>query len=269
MACDIKVSLLEPGRIGFLSFFIFRSCLSLTLSRSLSLSGGRSGLSWILILHLSSEDGSSPFTSAEVATCHWLLISKNPGKLAAKLVRRTRKIWMQTASAPIVPFKAALRVTLCQAVGPVGRGGLSGILIGLALSVISGGALYCKTGLCTIDTIVERKKKLERAQRFTPHTQTMYPAIHYAMLMKGFRLASCLCELLQLMFYFADFYFCPHSVLRPIDPFFFVCNPQPLSVVLLPLDTKLNVNPSQYSRLSPSLSVFHPEVRTSCQGFAE
>lgn len=85
---------------------------------------------------------------------------------------------MQTASAPIVPFKAALRVTLCQAVGPVGRGGLSGILIGLALSVISGGALYCKTGLCTIDTITDRKKKLERVQRFTPHTQTVYPAIH-------------------------------------------------------------------------------------------
>lgn len=126
---------------------------------TLSLSGGQSALPWILILHLSSEDGSSFFTSPEVATCHWQLISENPGKLALKLIRRTRKIWKRAASAPIVPLKAALRVTLCQAVGPVARGGLSGILIGLALSVISGGALYGKTGLCAIDTIIERKNR--------------------------------------------------------------------------------------------------------------
>lgn len=155
------------------------------------------------------------FTSAEVATCHWLLISKNTRKLAAKLVRRTRKIWMQTASAPIVPFKAAPCVTLCQAVGPVGRGGLSGILIGLALSVISGGALYCKTGLGAIDTIIERKKR-KSAEIHTTYTGHVSSNTHRSY----FRQGSCLRVLLQLMFYFADFYFSPHFVYDPLSHFF-------------------------------------------------
>lgn len=119
---------------------------------------------------------------------------------------------MQAASAPIVPFKAALRMTLCQAVGPVAGGGLSGILIGLALSLISGGVLYCKTGLCAIDTIIEIKKK-NRASGVIHATHTDHESSKTLgradEILQELQLPSCPCKLIQLVFYFTDFFFLP------------------------------------------------------------
>lgn len=82
----------------------------------------------------------------------------------------------------LFPVEAAPRV--CDAASGRGArwkgGGLSGILIGLALSVISGGAV-CAVKLA-VDPITERKG-IERAQSY-------------------FTLAARLCELLWLTFFF-------------------------------------------------------------------
>lgn len=68
-------------------------------------------------------------------------------KLTTTLVSGVCKIWLQIAFLPVVPLNRCHMN--CQAAVLLEEG-LSGILIGLALSVISGRALYCNTGLCAL-----------------------------------------------------------------------------------------------------------------------
>lgn len=148
----------EPGRIRFFFFFIFQ-----IISISLLTAGGRGCVClWVLILHLSSEDDSPLFTSTEVALPPWQPISE--------ILKKSLQNWLVMLvnyecrqCCCLLFLSKRCRIWHCQAMGLL-EGGLSGILIGLALSVMSGGALYCKTGSCTL---IQLQKSRETHTTYT------------------------------------------------------------------------------------------------------